>query len=95
MTDLVFILRCYHFLAELAVVLKEGVGMEQWFKDLQDLSFTRVAQAMQHKAEAFLVKLLGQHHDQFLIQDIVVGLLNFSIDRLKTFITRCVFNELL
>ena len=69
--------------------------MEQLFKDLQDLSFTRVDQAMQNKAEAFLVKLLGQHHDQFLIQDIVVGLLNFSIYRLKTFIARRVFNVLL
>ena len=88
-------LRCYHFLAELAVVLKEGVGMEQWLKDLQDLSFTRVAQAMQHKAEAFLVKLLSQHHDQLLIQDIVSGLLDFSVDRLKALIAWRVFNVLL
>ena len=69
--------------------------MEQWFKDLQDLSFTRVAQAMQHKAEAFLVKLLSEHHYQFLIHGIVAGLLDFSIDRLKAFVAWCIFNELL
>ena len=95
MADLVFILRSDHFLAELTVVLKEGVCMEQWLKDLQDLGFSSVAQAVEHEAKAFLVKLLSQHHDQFLIQDIVSSLLDLSIDRLKAFIAWRVFNELL